>query len=152
MNFKDRHIIKASIVFVIFGVIAGCISTIPHVAVDTILNIKGGRMAFYRHLTAGQINRLVGEIVAIASPLRVYLFGSAATGDKRWKSDVDLLVVVTDGAPARQISHMLYNGVTRNGLAIDFIVVNEADFNENRSDPNSVVYSAVHEGREIYAS
>ncbi len=48
------------------------------------------------------IDKLVDEVVKKVSPLRIILFGSTARGEAREHSDIDLLVVVSEGVHRRR--------------------------------------------------
>jgi len=47
---------------------------------------------------------LLNAVVAYFRPLRVILFGSAARGDAGPDSDIDLLVLLDDDAPAEKLT------------------------------------------------
>ena len=48
------------------------------------------------------LSSLVQQIVDAACPVQIILFGSAARGDMRLGSDLDLLVVMPDGTHRRK--------------------------------------------------
>lgn len=54
------------------------------------------------------INVVVRRIVDASRPLRIILFGSAARGDARPWSDIDLLVVMPNGTHRRATAQRLY--------------------------------------------
>jgi predicted nucleotidyltransferase len=69
-----------------------------------------------------KIDHLVDQIVASIHPLRIILFGSAARGEMGPNSDIDLLVVVEDGADTGVITNTLYSQVRGGKIGFDIIV------------------------------
>jgi predicted nucleotidyltransferase len=98
------------------------------------------------------INELVHRIVGVANPLRIILFGSAARGDMRPDSDVDVLVVVPDGIHRRHTAQAIYHHLIGFPLAVDIIVATESDLGTHKNNFSLVYYPALREGREIYAA
>jgi uncharacterized protein len=96
------------------------------------------------------LDRLVSKIVEAVHPRRVFLFGSAARGQMGPHSDVDLLVVMPDGAHRRQTAQHLYRALAGLGVAKDIVVVTESDVRQFADEPSMVVYPALKEGRELY--
>jgi predicted nucleotidyltransferase len=54
-----------------------------------------------KEIPAGMLEEIVRRLVESLHPLEIYLFGSHARGDSHHHSDLDLLVVVPDGAGDR---------------------------------------------------
>jgi predicted nucleotidyltransferase len=96
------------------------------------------------------LDRLVSRVVEAVHPRRVVLFGSAARGQMGPHSDVDLLVVMPDGAHRRQTAQRLYRALAGLGVAKDIVVVTESDVRQFADEPSMVVHSALKEGRELY--
>lgn len=96
------------------------------------------------------LDRLVSKIVEAVHPRRVLLFGSAARGQMGPHSDVDLLVVMPDGAHRRQTAQRLYRALAGLGVAKDIVIVTESDVRQFADEPSMVVHSALKEGRELY--
>jgi len=96
------------------------------------------------------LDRLVSRVVEAVHPRRVLLFGSAARGQMGPHSDVDLLVVMPDGAHRRQTAQRLYRALAGLGVAKDIVVVTESDVRQFADEPSMVVHSALKEGRELY--
>jgi hypothetical protein len=65
-------------------------------------------------------------------------------------SDVDLLVVMPDGAHRRQTAQCLYRALAGLGVAKDIVVVTESDVRQFADEPSMVVHPALKEGRELY--
>ena len=97
---------------------------------------------------------IVAQVVSAVSPVRVVLFGSYARGDARPDSDVDLLVVMPDGADRRAITRQLYALPSKelDACPVDFIVTTETLFEQKRRRIGSIYPSIAREGREVYAA
>jgi predicted nucleotidyltransferase len=94
--------------------------------------------------------RMVRDIVAEAHPLRIVLFGSAAREAMGPHSDLDLRVVMPNGAHRRETTRRLYRALYGLGLAADIIVVTEEDVRRFAGEPSLVICPALEEGRELY--
>ena len=64
------------------------------------------------------IDLLVQKIVETVNPLKIILFGSAARGEMKQDSDIDLLVVMPEGVHRRRTAQLLYRQI--NGLGVPF--------------------------------
>ena len=98
------------------------------------------------------IDELVQQIVALAHPLRVILFGSAARGDMGPDSDIDLLVVVPDGTHRRRTAQKLYRDIRNAGVPFDVVVATSLDIEKHKDNIGLVYRSALREGKEVYAA
>jgi predicted nucleotidyltransferase len=81
------------------------------------------------------------RIVATVKPRRVVLFGSAARGQMKKDSDLDVLVVVSERA------HRRLHG---SGVAIDIVVATESDLKKYGQRPGTILKTALQEGRILY--
>jgi len=98
------------------------------------------------------LDGLVRQIVALVDPLRIVLFGSAARGDGRSCSDLDVMVVVPDGQHCRHVAQYLHQRLRNVGRPVD-IVVATPDQLERHKDNIGLIYKAIlAEGKEIYAA
>jgi len=104
-----------------------------------------------RVLHESKVRNILSQIVALAHPRRVVLFGSLARGQSN-VNDVDLLVIVADGVNVREISACLQRGVRRGGIALDLLVATESVVAECACDPSSVVFYALKEGKELHVA
>jgi len=103
-------------------------------------------------LTAEQVENLVERIVAAACPSRIILFGSAARGDSRAASDIDLLVVAPEGAHRRKTAQAIYRALLGFGRAVDIVVATPSDLEAYGQSPGLIYREALREGRELYAA
>ena len=102
--------------------------------------------------TAAEIGKIVQAIVDEVRPRRVILFGSAARGEARENSDIDLLVVVPDGAHRRETARRLYRSVSGAGIPFDLVVATEGDLARYGDRIGLVYRTALAEGRVLYAA
>ena len=96
------------------------------------------------------LDEMVRRIVQIARPRKIILFGSAARGEMRPDSDLDLLVIMPDGSHRRHTAQRLCRGLAGLGVAKDVVVATEADVRDYDHNPSLVLCSAVREGKELY--
>ena len=96
------------------------------------------------------LEEVVRRTVAVAHPVRIILFGSAARATMGPDSDLDLLVVVRDGVHRRRTAQAIYKGLRGIGFAKDVVVVTESDVREFGENPSLVICPALSHGKEIY--
>jgi len=96
------------------------------------------------------LDRLVAKIVETVRPRRIILFGSAARGQMELHSDLDVMVVVPDGAHRRRTARRLYQALSGLGASKDIVVVTETDVRQFSDEPSLVIHPALREGRELY--
>jgi predicted nucleotidyltransferase len=100
----------------------------------------------------GILDEAVRRILKVVKPRRIILFGSAARGTMGPDSDLDLLIVMPDGAHRRKASVEIYKALRGIGVPKDVIVVTEQDVTAYRYNPSLVLKPALDEGKELYAS
>jgi len=99
------------------------------------------------------LNELLVRLVASFQPERIYLFGSKARGDAGPDSDYDLLVVVSDDAPAdRRRSRLAYQALRGTGVAADVVVWTRSAFDARLHLRASLPATVVAEGKLLYAA
>jgi uncharacterized protein len=103
-------------------------------------------------LLSPALSSLLEQVVAIAHPLRVILFGSAARGQTGPDSDLDLLVVMPDGTHRRHMAQRLYAGIRNAGVPFDLLVVTPSDLERHRENVGLVYAAILQEGIEVYAA
>ncbi|WP_005032181.1 nucleotidyltransferase domain-containing protein [Holophaga foetida] len=96
------------------------------------------------------LDTLVERVVQAVKPRRIILFGSAARDEMGLDSDLDVLVIMADGARRRDVSAQLYRALRRFGCAIDVVVATENDVLTQQDNPGMVYQRALAEGRELY--
>jgi len=103
-------------------------------------------------LPQAMLDSLVQRIAEAVQPTRIILFGSAVRGQMGPDSDLDILVVMPDGAHRRRTAQTLYRCLMGLGMAKDVIVATETDIRDHADNPSLVLYPALREGRVIYAA
>jgi uncharacterized protein len=91
------------------------------------------------------------KVVEAVHPLRIILFGSAAREEMKPDSDLDILVVMSEGVHRRKTAQMLYQHLMSLATQVDIIVATEEDLRLYGNNSSLVYYSAMKEGQEIYA-
>lgn len=95
---------------------------------------------------------IVDRIRRVAHPLRVVLFGSRARGTAGPESDIDLMVVVSNGTSRHETAGDIYQSLIGVGAPVDVVVVTEDDVARYRDQPALVVAAALQEGTTLYAA
>ena len=99
------------------------------------------------------LTEIVRRLAAAYRPLRIYLFGSRATGVGGTDSDYDLLVVVPDDAtPERRRSRLAYEALRGTGTAADVLVCTQRYFDARLHLQASLPGTVVREGRLLHAA
>nr|VFK17699.1 MAG: Nucleotidyltransferase domain-containing protein [Candidatus Kentron sp. LFY] len=97
------------------------------------------------------IKGLTENIVRLVGPLRIILFGSTARAESHAGSDVDLLVVMPEGAHRRHTAQFLYREIRGAGVPFDLIVAVPSDLERDKDNSGLIYKTILDEGREIYA-
>jgi predicted nucleotidyltransferase len=103
-------------------------------------------------ISGEQIHELVCRIVGAANPLRIILFGSMARGEAGPRSDIDILVVMPDGAHRRETARLIYRALAGFPLPVDVVVATVSDLERYRDSPCLVYREALRDGKELYAA
>lgn len=81
---------------------------------------------------------------------RIILFGSQARGAGDARSDVDLLVLVTEVGDRRALMVAMDRTLGGLGIARDIVVLTSEEFERDRHIPGTVARPASMEGRVLY--
>lgn len=103
-------------------------------------------------VTTDKINEVVSRLVAVASPLRLIAFGSAARGELSAANDLDLLVVEPDVASRYSEIVRLQKALRGLLIPVDLVVTSEASFNERSQIPGTLEFMALTEGCVLHDS
>ena len=96
------------------------------------------------------VQEIIRRILSVLQPERIIIFGSAASGDAESSSDLDLLVIMSDGTHRRRTAQTIYRVLCGLGVAKDVVVVTESDVRQYSNAPSLVLYPALREGIELY--
>jgi predicted nucleotidyltransferase len=96
------------------------------------------------------LEEIVRRIVQVAQPEKIILFGSAARGDTRPHSDVDLLVIKSGNFDQSRLVGDIYMHLHGVGQAVDVILVTPEQVERYRHTHCLVIAPALREGREVY--
>lgn len=101
-------------------------------------------------VTSAKLQQAVEQIVELAAPKRVILFGSRARGLERPDSDADLLVI--EEAVGDQAAEMtrLRRALRTLRMPVDVLVVSAEKFDYWADTPGNVYFEASHDGRVLY--
>ncbi|MEI7833108.1 MAG: nucleotidyltransferase domain-containing protein [bacterium] len=102
--------------------------------------------------TAEQLDTLVRRICDAVHPLRIILFGSAASGEMHADSDIDVAVVVPEGTDHHLTYEQLYPRMVGMGIAIDIIVTTPTQLTTHRNSIGLVYRDILRDGKELYAA
>ena len=97
------------------------------------------------------VRQIVEQIVELAHPLRIVLFGSAARGKTGPDSDLDFLVVVSGRQRAEDVTDRLNTGIRQRPMPCDFVVVTESALKKHGNTPGLVYAEILKRGRVVYA-
>lgn len=107
-------------------------------------------------MKAGMLNQnirqVVDQIVTLATPLRIILFGSAATGKTGPDSDLDFLIVVPEASRTSDVVDRLYMQVRKKPMPCDFLVVTDSMLRKHRNNRGLIYHEILKRGREVYAA
>lgn len=98
------------------------------------------------------IRQVVERIVALAHPVRIVLFGSAAEGRTGRDSDLDFLIVIPDGHQPDAVADRLNTGVRPRPMPCDFMVVTPSVLERHRHNRGLVYADILERGKEVYVA
>ena len=98
------------------------------------------------------LDRLIQTVVTSVRPLRIILFGSAARGEMRTESDLDVAVVVPEGFDPHMVSEQLYPRMVGMGVAVEIVVTTPEQLARHQSSIGMLHRDIGREGRELYAA
>jgi len=101
-------------------------------------------------LPAGLLEEVVRRVVSVAEPERIVLFGSAARGEVRPDSDLDLLVVKDGDYDSRRVTADLYRVLADLDRDTDIVVATPAEVERYKDSFCLVFHPATRDGKVIY--
>lgn len=105
-----------------------------------------------RTVNAQILETIIQRIVEVAKPEKIIMFGSAARNQMGPNSDVDLLVVKRGSFHRGRLTEEIYMNLIGVGQAVDAIIITPEELEQYRESAALVIYSALREGRVVYAA
>lgn len=102
-------------------------------------------------ITPEKIAVAVRQIVNVAHPRKVIVFGSVVSGTPDIHSDVDILVVMGDEIQSQRAESVRIRRALRGiTMPMDILVISEKCLQEVADQPGLVYQEAVQHGRIVY--
>jgi uncharacterized protein len=98
------------------------------------------------------IDELIRRVVEAVHPLRIILFGSAARGDMRPDSDIDVLIVMPENIHRRRTAQDVHEQLFGFPVPVDVLVATPEDLRKHQDNIGLVYHQVLREGKEIYAA
>jgi predicted nucleotidyltransferase len=104
-------------------------------------------------LSTELINEMAIRLIDALHPLKIYLFGSHATGNADRDSDVDLLIVVPDTKESRHDLALKARANLRDfTIPMDLIVCTHSEIEKWQNVKCTLIYTVVRKGKLLYES
>lgn len=98
----------------------------------------------------GLLAEITQSAVRVADPERVILFGSAARGQMRPDSDIDILVIVAEGADRPELRRRLEEALAFSPTPVEVFVVSPGEFARGDGEWAKAIALAKRDGRDLY--
>jgi uncharacterized protein len=96
---------------------------------------------------------MIGKLVPVYHPLKIYLFGSRARGSASPDSDYDLLILVPDDAPdSLKTAGNAYRALWGITVPVDVVVMTKSYFDNSVDIQNSLAAEVMREGRALHVA
>lgn len=107
--------------------------------------------------TENDIQRVVDMVVNAVQPVRIVLFGSAARGELRDGSDLDVMVVMPESVDTLRVAQKLHRSMfeipdVARRVSVDFVVTTPSRYDRGQHSSASVFGDVARDGRELYAA
>ena len=96
------------------------------------------------------LDDVIRRVAGVARPEKIILFGSAARGATGPDSDIDLIIIVKEGADELDLMARIYRKQHGVGVAVDAIVVTHGDVERFKDSHALIIKPALREGRVVY--
>lgn len=93
---------------------------------------------------------LVRRVLSAASPAKIILFGSAATGEMTSDSDIDLLIVENESARRHDRALAIRDAIGDIGWPVDVLIIAPDRFERTKDLIGGIAYPAHKYGRVLY--
>jgi uncharacterized protein len=98
------------------------------------------------------LDDIVQRILSVATPERIILFGSAASGEMTEDSDIDLLIVEPSIPDRRQEYLRIRRALRTIEFPFDIILITTQWFEDSKDVIGGIAYPANKQGRVLYAA
>ncbi len=106
-----------------------------------------------KEVPPGMLDEIVKRLVETLHPLEIYLFGSHASGTPHRHSDVDILVVVPDGAgDCRKLATCGDASLRGILVPVDIVVFHRSDMEKWVPVRLSLPGTVVRKGKQLYVA
>ena len=96
------------------------------------------------------LDQVIAQIVDVAHPEKIILFGSFARGDAREDSDIDLLVIEREVTARRKESAKIRHALRPLRVPVDVLVFSIDEVKRYGDIMGTVLYPALREGKVVY--
>ena len=97
------------------------------------------------------LDQVVAQIVDVAHPEKIILFGSFARGDAKEDSDLDLLVIKREVTARRKESTNIRRALRPLRVPVDILVFSMDEVKRYGDIMGTVLYPALREGKVVYS-
>ena len=97
------------------------------------------------------IDEIIKRIIECANPVKIILFGSFVRGEQTEESDIDLLVIEDNVMFRRKEMIKIRRALRDMRIPVDIIVASKKHLEEYGQIYGTALFSAVHEGKILYA-
>ena len=104
-----------------------------------------------KNILKHNIEQVVEQIVDLANPSKIILFGSAAYGKTTPDSDLDFMVVVPNWQKIEKVVDLLNTKVRNRPMPCDFVVVTPSLLKKHHKTLGFIYSDVLDNGREVYA-
>jgi len=98
------------------------------------------------------IDEIVRRVLSVASPDRIILFGSAASGRMTQDSDIDLMVVEPGPLDDARESVRIRSAIGSIGFPCDVVVLDTGYFERTKHVIGGIAFPANRYGRVVYGA